>query len=219
MKRAVERVLFVVIGFVVCCALIVGLSARSAMIIAQKTPACSAENLSEDEQRLHNRICKLFLKGDEQEMIRLLRIDKGELGISINGESLFRQPRTPIAELVVENLSERNIVVYEPRIHRVAPVDAGGEGVRMRTQYEMTFLFNENSRCRVLKPGQRISFPTLFQVGGTGEHLVTMSVQALGGVAVSGESTTWEYMTLTNVQYRFSVVEATSVDKVLPIKL
>lgn len=203
MKTILWRVLIFLLGFASCYSFHVYSSIRDAIVSAEQN-ATAPEEGDYEEQQFHKSACDLFYRGKLEQLADRLKIDKGEVSVSINGASAIMAPSTPVAEIVVSNKSQRQIVFYEPFISKLTSSMSGDQGV-IRDQFSMCFQFHTEKRSHILHPGATISFPALFPVQGFGAHVISLSALFPETSVTSHGGVRWRYVAVAHAQYSLSV--------------
>jgi hypothetical protein len=197
------------LGFLTCYLVITGLSVRKALLFAEQVTSMSSEGASATEAEFHKDACDLFYRGNLKKLAEKLKINIGDVSMKANGAAFYRQPSTPVAEIVIYNISQRPIVIYEPYLLKLSSASFNAGGI-IKDEFSLNFQFNPERICHYLRPGENISFPLLFPVKGDGAHVINLSAVFPLDADRQGGQVTWSYCTASRLQYMFTLMGSTN---------
>jgi hypothetical protein len=203
MKRILKASSLVLLGFVLCFGVMVGISIHRAQrsIGLMDDPD---EIPSKREADTKREVQRLFSQGDVEGLNQILAIREGELELTINGPDTFPSTHTPLAELVIVNRSSRNLTIFDPRIVRLTEPSYDYKGY-LQDDISLSFLVGLRARCHVLAPGQMFSIPVFFRVTGAGRHKINLSAGFPACKELKADSRKFDFPVVAHAHYIFEI--------------
>jgi len=178
MKRTVKAILLVLLGFVLCYGLMFAVSVQRTRRSISMSTGNDPDPLnlpSAQESEMRTTVHDLFSKGDVGRVNEMLKVEEGEIELRINGPTSFPELHTPVAEVVLQNQSKRNLTIFQPHVQRLTPESYEHDGY-LQDDFSMNCPLTRESRCHVLSPGGALSIPVMFRVKGVGPHKINLDV-------------------------------------------
>jgi len=174
-KNIPKNMWVIILGVFVCVVIILGISFYRLTYLSH-IPFNNHEfsNFSEGELNVFHKIKEFYENRDVEKLNEIIKIDKGEIEIIINGPKCFHVTRPPIAEVIIKNISERKIIVFEPSLTHLTQESYYHKGY-VQDDYIMSFSISLLNKFRLLKSGEKIYIPVLFDVSGIGTHKVNIN--------------------------------------------
>ena len=130
---------------------------------------------SNEEREVFYQIKEYYEHGEADKLNELIKIRKGEVKLQINGSKSFPRLHTPVAELIINNTSYRDLIMFDPILEKLTKESYNSNGY-IQDDYSITCPITVPSKCNIIKTGQKLSVPVLFEVTGTGPHKINLSL-------------------------------------------
>ena len=130
---------------------------------------------SQEELNVVNNILHLYKISDYESINKIIKIAKDEFELILNGARSFPITYTPVAEIVIKNISEKTLIFFEPSLTRLTSESYNYNNM-IQDDYAIDCPINFSNRCHILKPSERFSMPVLFEVNSLGKHKVNISL-------------------------------------------
>lgn len=135
-----------------------------------------ARMMSNKEMEMWNRIQGFYTRQSIESLNMLLEVTEEDIGFKAQTHvGKFYRDQSPIAEISIENSSERTLVVFEPKTMRLTPVTYSCQG-RMQDDYNLSCGLEGASWCRILDPGEKFSIPVLFKISSPGRYKINLTL-------------------------------------------
>ena len=206
MKRILKAVLLIVLGFVLCLGVVVGVSIHRA-IRSLGLMDSPDKNPTKQETATKREVQSLFERGDVDGLNRILSIREGEVELTINGPDTFPSTHTPLAELVIVNKSNRSLTMFEPKTERLTEPSYDYKGY-LQDDFNLICPVGLRAQCHVLAPGGMLSIPVFFRVSGAGQHKINFSAGFPVYKELKDDSRKCEFPVAARAQFIFEIHQA-----------
>ena len=199
----IKNLALMILGAIICLAIVfaVKLKAFHSSVQAIRLPMDNfyLDDSSKEEREVFYQIKEYYEQGKAEKLNELIGIKKGEVKIEINGPKSFPQPHTPVAELIIKNISNRDLIVFDPILEKVTTESYISNGY-IQDDYNIACPITVPGKCNIIKAGQTLSFPVFFEVSGTGSYKLNLSL----GFTIYTE------ITETNVRSNTPIIDYTN---------
>lgn len=130
---------------------------------------------SNEEREVFYQIKEYYEHGEADKLNELIKIQKGEVKLQINGPRSFPRFHTPVAELIIKNTSNRDLIVFDPILEKLTKESYNYNGY-IQDDYSVSCPITVPGKCNIIKTGRKLSVPVLFEVAGAGPHKMNLSL-------------------------------------------